>query len=107
MDKKTFIFDIDGTICTITNGNYYQSIPYIDRIEKINALYDNGHKIIFLTARGMGSTNNNVQAAYAKYYNLTESQLKQWGVKFHSLFLGKPNGDHYIDDKAINDLNFF
>jgi histidinol phosphatase-like enzyme len=107
MDKKTFVFDIDGTICTMTYGNYDKAEPFLNRIEKVNALYDAGHTIIFLTARGMGSTNNNIQAAYAKMYDYTEKQLKGWGIKFHSLFLGKPFGHVYVDDRGSNDEDFF
>ena len=36
---KTYVIDIDGTICD-NDGDYETSIPKLDRIEKINALYD-------------------------------------------------------------------
>ena len=39
--------------------------------------------------------------------NLTENQLREWGVKYHYLFLGKPAGDIYIDDKGMQDKIFF
>ena len=29
------------------------------------------------------------------------------GAKHHQLFLGKPSGDYYIDDKGVNDEDFF
>ena len=55
MDKiKTYVDDIDSTICTQTFGDYSKAKPYQDRINKINDLYDKGHKIIYFTARGMG-----------------------------------------------------
>ena len=48
--------DIDETICeTPDNRNYELSTPNKYRIEKINALYDRGHTIIYWTARGTGS----------------------------------------------------
>ena len=97
---KTYIFDIDGTICSQSQGDYSTAIPIQERIDKINQLYDGGNKIIFLTARGMGRTNNEVFEAYRLFYALTHSQLTSWGVKFHKLFLGKPAGDLYIDDKG-------
>ena len=54
MDKiKTYVVDIDNTICTQTYGDYSKAKPYQDRINKINDLYDAGHKIIYFTARGM------------------------------------------------------
>ena len=39
--------------------------------------------------------------------NKTKQQLEKWGVKYHKLFLGKPSGDIYIDDKGIKDEDFF
>lgn len=103
----TYVFDIDGTICTITDGDYANAEPLQDRIEKVNALYDEGHTIIFQTARGMGRTRNNAEHAWQLFYVFTYEQLKNWGVKFHSLFLGKPAGDIYVDDKGIKDEDFF
>ena len=107
MDKVTYVFDIDGTICTNSGPNYELSSPYPDRIGKINELYDQGHTILFLTARGMGRHKNNQIKAINDLYELTKEQLDSWGVKYHDLFLGKPQGDLYIDDKGINDKKFF
>ena len=42
-----YCFDIDGTICT-TGCDYNDSVPYVDVIDKINNLYDDGHHIEFL-----------------------------------------------------------
>jgi len=103
----TYVFDIDGTICTNSNGKYEHAKPLQERIGIVNKLYDEGHIIVFQTARGMGRTNNNQSAAYAMLYELTREQLRSWNVKYHSLFLGKPSGDFYIDDKGIRDEDFF
>ena len=102
-----YVFDIDGTICTTTEGDYEAAKPLTDRIANVNALYDEGHTIIFQTARGMGRSNNSVAYANTAFYELTKRQLNNWGVKYHSLFLGKPAGDIYIDDKGIKDKDFF
>jgi phosphatidate phosphatase PAH1 len=100
--------DIDGTICTsVTNGEYSSALPLCDRIEKINNLYDEGNYIVYLTARGMGRYSNNAALAKAKFYEITELQLKLWGCKYHELFLGKPSADYYIDDKGVNTNEFF
>jgi len=105
---KTYVFDIDGTICTQTkDGNYHEALPIADRIQKVNDLYDDGNTIILLTARGMGMSGNNQMKAYGLLYSFTLSQLEGWGVKFHSLFLGKPEGDIYVDDKGVKDSDFF
>jgi len=104
----TYVFDIDGTICTkVEDGDYSKAIPISERIDRINELFDNGDKIIFLTARGMGRTRNQANLAYSYFYDLTKNQLMSWNVKYHELFLGKPSGDVYVDDKGINDEDFF
>jgi hypothetical protein len=55
----------------------------------------------------MCRNNNDQLGAIAELYNFTHDQLLGWGVKFHKLFLGKPAGDVYIDDKACKDTDFF
>jgi hydroxymethylpyrimidine pyrophosphatase-like HAD family hydrolase len=49
-----YVFDIDGTICINSNSEYEKSVPLQDRIDKINQIFDDGHTVIFQTARGMG-----------------------------------------------------
>lgn len=102
-----YVFDLDGTLCTNTNGNYEFAEPILKRIEKVNQLFEDGHNITIYTARGMSTFANNPVKAYEKYYSLTENQLKKWKVKYHNLFLGKPAGDIYIDDKGVNDADYF
>ena len=41
------------------------------------------------------------------FYELTLKQLCNWGCMFTDLRLGKPSADYYIDDKGINDGDFF
>lgn len=88
-----YIVDIDNTICTQKyNGEYHKAVPYKDRIDIINKLYDKGHEIIYWTGRG--------SASKVDYYDLTLNQLKEWGVKFTELRMSKPCYDVWIDDKA-------
>ena len=45
--------DIDETICeTPENRDYTISVPIQEDIEKANKLYDEGHHIVYWTARG-------------------------------------------------------
>lgn len=98
-----FIVDIDQTICHTPSVDgkhrYDLSMPYPQRIEKINELYNQGHTIIYWTARGSSSGINQFQ--------LTWEQLQNWGALFHEVRLGKPTYDVWIDDKAISDKDFF
>jgi len=104
----TYVFDIDGTICSpSSNGDYSDAMPFVSRIKYINLLYDGGHEIVFYTARGMGRTNNDRKKAEKIFSKLTTEQLDQWGVKYNKLYFGKPSGDLYVDDKGMFDTSFF
>ena len=96
---KTLSIDIDGTLCENTFGAYEEAIPIEERIRKINRLYEKGNIINLYSARG---TTTGID-----WSDLTTKQLKKWGVKYHSLKLGKPEADLYIDDKAVNAYEFF
>ena len=102
-----YAFDIDGTICSHYNGDYINSEPIPERIRIVNELFDAGNTIYLLTARGMGRTNNDQIGAYKCMYTFTTNQLKEWGVKYHQLFMGKPDADLFIDDKGMKDVDFF
>lgn len=92
--------DIDETICEYQGERRYpEALPVKKNIEKINRLYDKGHTIVYWTARG--STTG------LDWYDLTETQLSVWGVKYHDLRIGKPHYDIFICDKAINTERFF
>jgi capsule biosynthesis phosphatase len=103
----TYVFDIDNTICKTEGSDYDNSDPIQTRIEKINNLYEEGHVVIMMTARGMGRSNQNEIESYRLLYDYTYSQLVGWGLKFHKLLMGKPTADFYVDDKAINSEIFF
>ena len=90
--SKRYIVDIDGTICETVDGDYENSRPLADRIAQINALYDEGHTIVYWTARGAVSGKN--------CSALTYRQLVSWGCRFHELRMGKPAYDVWVDDKA-------
>ena len=104
-----YVVDIDGTICFPGEGDavYTHARPRTDRISRINQLYIEGHEVYYFTARGMGRYNNDRQKAYDEFYEFTKKQLCGWGCMFNDLYLGKPSGDIYIDDKGVSDHEFF
>ncbi len=92
--------DIDETICeTPENRDYTLSVPIAENIEKANKLYDDGHTIVYWTARGTVSG--------IDWTDITTKQLQEWGAKHHQVILGKPHFDLYICDKSINSSVFF
>jgi hypothetical protein len=87
--------DIDETICVHFGDRlgYKEPTPLMHHIEKINKLYDDGNEITYWTARGSYSG--------IDYYELTKSQLDNWGCKYHYLSVGeKPAYDLLICDKT-------
>jgi capsule biosynthesis phosphatase len=105
---KSIVFDLDGTLCTkVETGDYKDAQPYKDRIKVVNTLFEEGNTITIHTARGMGRHKNNAIKAIEEFYELTVKQLQDWGVKYNEIYLGKPSGDLYIDDKAMRDDQFF
>lgn len=103
LKKLVLCFDCDGVICEtegidIGSPDYTTSMPKVENIKKINALYDMGHKIIIFTGRGTVSG--------IDWRDLTERQFKGWGLKYHELIFGKPYFDWFVDDKAWNVRDF-
>ena len=85
--------DIDGTICYTENADYENAIANFTHIEKINKLYDEGHEIVYWTARG-GTTNIDGS-------DLTKKQLNEWCCKYTRIeTLKKPHYHLFIDDKS-------
>ena len=94
--------DIDDTICYYENNNdidYSNAIPYTERIEKINKLFNEDNTIIYWTARGTKTGIN--------WFKITLEQLNKWNCKFHELRMNKPVYDLFIDDKNINSNEYF
>jgi ribonucleotide monophosphatase NagD (HAD superfamily) len=104
---EIYCFDLDGTLCTEENCNLADAKPILSRISIVNRLYEKGAKIYLMTARGMLSSDNNAEKADKLMRDLTEKQLKEWGVQYHQLFFGKPRAAYYIDDKGWSDADFF
>ena len=108
-----YCIDIDGTICTPTVGrDYHKAEPWKNRIKVLNKLYDEGHYIIYFTARAMGRFSDEPHSiasvkAEGVLFELTQNQLEEWGVKYHELIMCKPHADYFIDDKAWPDHVFF
>ena len=110
-----YCIDIDGTLTEPHKGTPWDAVPLYDRIDKVNKLYDEGATIYLMTARGFVHSTTRypddilAQQREADYHvrSRTEKQLKEWGVKYTKLFFGKPRAWKYVDDRAINDFDFF
>lgn len=88
--------DIDDTICHTFGLEYDKAEPIIENINKFNKLYDQGHTIVYWTARGTVIQKN--------WFKTTVDQFERWAVKYTEIRMGKPNYDLFIDDKSINSI---
>ena len=93
IDNMIIYVDIDGTICHTENSDYENSIPNFMHILKINNLYNEGHEIVYWTARG-GTTGKS-------WRKFTKQQIDNWGCQYTRIEIKrKPSWDLLIDDKT-------
>ena len=82
--------DIDGTLTKETEGHDYLSrTPNVKMIKKVNEWYKEGHTIVLFSSRWESDKAD------------TKKWMKQYDVKYHTLILGKPVFDLYVDDISI------
>ena len=89
------IIDIDGTICD-EKRQFSRSLakPLPNAVESLKLLKKKGHILILYSARTWAE------------YEMTFSWLRENDIPFDQLILGKPEGDFWIDDRAINFSNW-
>lgn len=103
-------FDLDDTLCYRTQSDggvekYKTCRPFHDKVDLVNRLYGQGHEILIYTARGMSWFKGDIKACYDNLYDFTFKQLKDWGIKFDKLIMGKVHYDLLIDDKTLNPID--
>jgi len=86
-----YAVDIDGTICLESEHwwEYDKALPIASAIEKVNNLFLDGHTIILFSAR------------FHCDEKVTMDWLKEQGVRYHMLVLGKVKADVYIDNASL------
>ncbi len=90
----TIVFDIDGVIASFDPSlKYDQEKPVKNVIDMVNRLYEYGNRIILFTARGSETG--------IDWSEMTQAQMRDWGVKYHQLRFGKPAATFYVDDKNL------
>ena len=83
-------FDIDGTLCEeVGHTKYSEALPLSGVVEKVNHL-SKTHSIIYFTSRPEIDR------------IITERWLRLHNFPIAPLFMGKPQADIYIDDKAVS-----
>tara|TARA_Y100000589_G_scaffold218356_1_gene205979 strand:- start:4530 stop:4907 length:378 start_codon:yes stop_codon:yes gene_type:complete len=107
--KNKIIIDLDDTICKTNNGDYENSIPKKEVIEKIKEYKNLGFQIVIYTSRNMRTYKDNVDLIKANTLPLIIRWLKKFEVPYDQIIVGKPwpsYGGFYVDDKAIRPDEF-
>lgn len=102
--KIRIVFDVDGTLCdTKKSGeSYFNMLPKADMCNLLRDLKKSGCIIILNTARYMYTYAGNQEEAISRGRQELIDWCKKWDIPWDEIYLGKPAGDIYIDDKAIN-----
>ena len=84
------IIDLDGTICS-EEKQFSRALakPLNGAVAAIKELKNGGHTVIIYSARTWAE------------YEVTVKWLQEHGIPYDQLILGKPQGDFWIDDRAI------
>jgi capsule biosynthesis phosphatase len=105
----TFIIDVDDTILTTPLNedgtyDYDKSTPITVSVERIRSLKEEGHQIIFFTARGARTFNGDVKKIKKEHEERLVNWLKQNEVPYDSLVFGKPWGPNpiYVDNRNLS-----
>jgi capsule biosynthesis phosphatase len=103
------ILDLDDTICSTIDGDYENSIPREDVINKIREYKELGFKIAINTSRNMRTHQGNIGLINAKTLPIIIAWLTKNSIPYDELYIGKPwcgEKGFYVDDRAIRPDEF-
>lgn len=106
---KRLIVDLDETICFTVAGDYANSRPNIQFIERLREYQNNGFEIVVFTARNMRTFEGSIGKINAVTLPIIIDWLTRYAVPYDEIIVGKPwcgFDGFYIDDRAIRPSEF-
>ena len=106
---KRLIFDLDETLCNTIEGDYKNSIPNIEVIDKLREYKRRGFEIAIYTSRNMRTYNGSVGKINANTLPIVIEWLGKHDIPYDEIYIAKPWCGHegfYVDDKAIRPDEF-
>ena len=102
------VIDLDGTICTLRQKHetYADVLVKPGAAELIKKLRKEGNYIIIQTARNMATCEANLGKVMKNVGKVTLEWLDKHNIEYDEIYFGKPNGDLYIDDRALRFENW-
>lgn len=106
---KRIVMDLDDTICTTVDGDYFNSIPKQDVIARMREFKSQGFEIIINTSRNMRTYDGNVGKINANTLPIIIDWLCRYNVPYDEIYTGKPwcgLEGFYVDDRALRPSEF-
>ncbi len=106
---KRLIMDLDNTITSTIDGDYYNSKPIEGVIEKIRTYKAEGFEIVISSSRNMRTYEGNVGKININTIPIIIEWLNKHDVPYDELYVGKPwcgFDGFYVDDRAIRPDEF-
>jgi capsule biosynthesis phosphatase len=106
---KRLIVDVDDTICKTENGDYKNSLPNKELIEKLRSYQANGFVIVLMTSRNMRTYSGNLGLINVDTLPTLIDWLQKHCVPYDEIHMAKPwcgFEGFYVDDKSIRPSEF-
>jgi len=106
---KRIIMDLDDTICQTENGDYVNSKPVPEVIEKMHEYKRLGFEIAINTSRNMRTYQGNTGKITANTLPIILKWLSDHNVPYDEIYVGKPwcgMEGFYVDDRSIRPNEF-
>lgn len=106
---KRIIIDLDDTICQTENGDYVNSKPVLEVIERMHEYKKNGFEIAINTSRNMRTYQGNIGKITANTLPIILKWLSDHNVPYDEIYIGKPwcgMEGFYVDDRSIRPNEF-
>jgi len=106
---KRLIVDLDDTISITVKGDYINSNPIPEIIEKLKQYKEEGFEIVINSSRNMRTYESNLGKINIFTLPNIIDWLRKHDVPFDEVYVGKPwcgFDGFYIDDKSIRPSEF-
>lgn len=106
---KRIICDLDNTLCHTVNGDYENSIPHTEIIQKLHEYKNDGFEIVINTSRNMRTYHGKIGKIMANTLPVILDWLKRHNVPYDEIIVGKPwcgTEGFYVDDRAVRPDEF-
>jgi capsule biosynthesis phosphatase len=105
-NQRVIVCDVDDTICTTKNRQYYESQPILKVIEKLREARIKGYWIVLETARGQGRSDGNIELVRDEVMAELAEFCEKHSVPYDEIKLGKTWARYYIDDRSLRPDEF-